>query len=77
MVSRQSGARIVSWLVFAGTFASPVHADMIERKPPRPAPDFPTLEDYYPTQAKRAGQEGGVVIHICVDPSGRLTEPPG
>lgn len=76
MVSRQSGARIVSWLVFAGTFASPVHADMIERKPPRPAPDFPTLEDYYPTQAKRAGQEGGVVIHICVDPSGRLTEPP-
>jgi hypothetical protein len=27
MVSRQSSARIVSWLVFAGALDSPVHAD--------------------------------------------------
>jgi TonB family protein len=58
--------------------AAPVYvkANAVERKPPRPAPDFPILEDYYPLAAKRAGQEGAVVIHICVDSSGRLTEPP-
>jgi TonB family protein len=78
MASRQFRARFVMWVVVAGILASPAcaKADAIERKAPRPAPDFPTLEDYYPVAAKRAGQEGAVVIHICVDPSGRLTEPP-
>ena len=44
-------------------------------KPPRPAPDFPALESYYPAEAKRAGEEGAAIIHFCVDPNGRLTEP--
>lgn len=43
---------------------------------PRPGPNFPTLESYYPAAAKRAGQEGIAVIHFCVDPNGRLTTPP-
>ena len=74
MVSRQSGARIVRWLTIASLLASPAYAGTL--KSPHPAPDFPTLEDYYPVVAKRAGQEGAVAIHVCVDTSGRLTEPP-
>ena len=46
------------------------------RQPPRPGPDFPNLAAYYPMEARRAGQQGSVVIHFCVDPHGRLTEPP-
>lgn len=46
------------------------------RKPPRPGPDFPALESYYPAAAKRAGEEGAAIIHFCVDPRGKLTEPP-
>jgi TonB family protein len=65
-------------LIVAGILGEPeyANADAVALKAPRPAPDFPALEDYYPLQAKRAGQEGAVVIHICVDPGGKLTEPP-
>jgi TonB family protein len=47
-----------------------------ESRGPRPGPNFPTLESYYPATAKRAGQEGAAIIHFCVDPNGRLTEAP-
>ncbi len=43
---------------------------------PRPGPNFPALESYYPEQEKRAYREGTVVIHYCVDTDGRLTQPP-
>ncbi len=43
--------------------------------PPHPGPDFPSLESYYPAAAKRAGQEGATIIHICVDTQGKLIEP--
>lgn len=64
---------VVSGILGALPYSS---SDAGELKSPRPAPDFPTLEDYYPLQAKRAGQQGAVVIHICVDQAGKLTEPP-
>jgi TonB family protein len=78
MVPRPFRLRLATLLVVSGILGASTYAnaDVVERKPPRPAPDFPALEDYYPLQAKRAGQEGAVVIHICVDPGGRLTEPP-
>ena len=47
-----------------------------ETKPPRPGPDFPALESYYPAEAKRAGQEGAAIIRFCVDTEGRLSAPP-
>lgn len=43
---------------------------------PRPGPNFPALESYYPVEARRAGQEGAAIIHFCVDPNGSLTAPP-
>ena len=74
MVSREFRGRFAMWAVVSVILASPAcaNADAMEQKPPRPAPDFPVLEDYYPLSAKRAGQEGAVVILICVDPSGGL-----
>lgn len=51
-------------------------APTVDRKSPRPGPNFPTLESYYPAEAKRAGQEGTTVIHICVGITGTLTAPP-
>jgi hypothetical protein len=36
-----------------------------ETKGPRPGPNFPALESYYPAEAKRAGQEGAAIIHYC------------
>jgi len=43
---------------------------------PGPAKDFPSLDSYYPPAAARAGQEGTVIIHVCVDAQGKLTVPP-
>ena len=54
-----------SWTVSASTSS-----------PPGPAADFPSLDSYYPTAAWRAGQEGIVIIHFCVDAAGKLTESP-
>ncbi len=57
-------------LVSMGAIAEPTS------KAPRPGPNFPSLESYYPEQAKRAGQEGAAIIHFCVDTNGKLTSPP-
>lgn len=42
----------------------------------RMGPDFPSPDSYYPPRARLAGQEGTAVVHACVDPTGKLTEPP-
>jgi TonB family protein len=55
---------------------SAANAHTGDTRGPRPGPNFPTLESYYPAAAKRAGQEGAAIIHYCVDPNGRLTAPP-
>jgi len=47
-----------------------------DRRAPGPAADFPSLDSYYPLAAARAGQQGTVTIHVCVDAHGNLTEPP-
>ena len=58
-------AVLISGLVYAGDY-----------KPPAPAPDFPSLDSYYPPAAARAGQQGTATMHVCVDVHGQLTEPP-
>ena len=37
---------------------------------------FPNVDDYYPDASRRLGEEGLTVVHICVEPDGKLTEPP-
>jgi TonB family protein len=44
--------------------------------PPRLGPDFPKGDPFYPAAEAHWGVEGAVVVHFCVDASGRLTEPP-
>jgi protein TonB len=37
---------------------------------------FPNVDDYYPDASRRLGEEGLVVVDICVGADGKLTEPP-
>ena len=60
-----AAAVLISGLAYAGEF-----------KAPGPAPDFPSLDSYYPPAAARAGQQGTATVHVCVDAHGQLTEPP-
>ena len=73
-------------LTAAGVFAAPANTPKTGAQPdnghpiahqgPGPSRDFPNLDSYYPEVAKRAGQQGTTVIHICVDTTGKLLEPP-
>jgi TonB family protein len=58
-----------------GKLQSPVTRASLLR-PPRPGPGFPAFAAYYPPDAKFLGEEGSVVVHVCVDAAGRLTVPP-
>lgn len=44
--------------------------------PPRPGPDFPSSDSYYPARARLFGRQGTTVIHFCVDAKGHLANPP-
>lgn len=37
---------------------------------------FPDTEDYYPAASKRLGEEGGAVVHVCTDASGKVNQEP-
>jgi TonB family protein len=39
-------------------------------------PGFPIAQDFYPEEAILAGEEGPVVVRVCVDAQGQLTEAP-
>jgi TonB family protein len=41
-----------------------------------PGKGFPKAEDYYPSASRRLGEEGMPVVKVCLDPDGKLTEPP-
>ncbi|MBV8854855.1 MAG: energy transducer TonB [Sinobacteraceae bacterium] len=41
-----------------------------------PGKNFPNTEDYYPSASKRLGESGSVIVHACVNASGKLTEEP-
>jgi protein TonB len=53
--------------------------------PPKPTnvvaarPDlkrFPSSEDYYPAASKRLGEQGSIVLRVCVGPNGKLEGEP-
>lgn len=48
----------------------------VKMTPPRPGPDFPNPESFYPIQARRLFLEGSTVVHYCVDATGNLSGPP-
>ena len=48
----------------------------VSRVAPKPGKNFPSSEDYYPPASKRLGETGTSTVHVCVNPSGRLTEDP-
>lgn len=64
------------------TVSDPVPSQL----PPAPAPmkrvlggpgkGFPNFADYYPSAARRLGEQGNAAVQVCVDPSGRLTSEP-
>ncbi|HEY0801562.1 MAG TPA: energy transducer TonB [Steroidobacteraceae bacterium] len=41
-----------------------------------PGTGFPNPDDYYPAAEIRRGQQGNVIVQVCVDASGRLTSYP-
>jgi protein TonB len=41
-----------------------------------PGNGFPVADDFYPSAAKRLGEEGSTTVRVCVDASGRLTAAP-
>jgi TonB family protein len=38
--------------------------------------NFPNSADYYPAASMRLGEEGSAIVHVCVAPTGRLSEDP-
>ena len=71
-----ASATFTAWANTQGDGAPVDTGHDVQRTAPRPGPDFPSLDSYYPPAAKRAGQQGTAVIHVCVDSVGKLTEPP-
>lgn len=69
----------------ANTAITNVTTKHTEAPPPRPAgahtgpgpgKNFPNTEDYYPPASQRLGEEGAANVHVCVAPTGKITEPP-
>ena len=48
----------------------------VKTVPPRPGPDFPNPESFYPVEPKRHFIEGTTVLHFCTDETGRLSDTP-
>ena len=44
--------------------------------PPRAGKNFPNSDDFYPDASRRLNEEGVAVVHACVAPTGKLSEPP-
>ena len=58
------------------TEAPPPVAKATTRTPPGPGKGFPNTEDYYPNASRRLEEQGIVVVNVCVDQSGKLTQEP-
>jgi len=54
----------------------PVAAKAVNRVGGGPDKHFPSSDDYYPASSKRMGEQGHVVVHVCVGANGKITEPP-
>lgn len=56
--------------------APPPPARATSRTAPGPGKGFPNTEDYYPNASRRLEEQGIVVLNVCVDQSGKLTQEP-
>jgi periplasmic protein TonB len=56
--------------------APPPVARATTRTPVGPGKNFPATEDYYPQASRRLEEQGVVVVDVCVDPNGKLTQEP-
>jgi len=56
--------------------APPPVAKAVTRTPVGPGKGFPATEDYYPQASRRLEEQGVVVVNVCVDPSGKLSQEP-
>jgi TonB family protein len=75
------GAALTACLL-AGCSATPPRSAQTGADPPvkvvplGPGAGFPDAALFYPPEARRQGIQGTVVMHICTDGAGRLTEEP-
>lgn len=58
----------------ASSEGPPLH--VVTRVQGGPGAGFPSANDFYPSPAIRAGEQGNVTVQVCVDPRGRLTSEP-
>jgi periplasmic protein TonB len=49
---------------------------LVNRVPGGPGAGFPASDAFYPAAARRLGEEGAVMLNVCVDAAGRLTAIP-
>lgn len=54
----------------------PPRAHELSRVPGGPGVGFPNPDDFYPSVPRGLGQEGNVIVQVCVDTKGRLTNEP-
>jgi len=48
----------------------------VSRVPGGPGAGFPNAQEFYPSSARRLGEQGVAAVRVCVDASGRLRGPP-
>lgn len=56
--------------------APPPVAKAVARTPVGPGKNFPATEDYYPQASRRLEEQGVVIVDVCVDANGKLTQEP-
>jgi periplasmic protein TonB len=54
----------------------PPVAKATTRTAPGPGKGFPATEDYYPSASRRLEEQGVVVVNVCVDTNGKLSQAP-
>ena len=56
--------------------SQPMPRRVVSRVMGGPGKGFPNTDDYYPSAARRIGEQGISAVRVCVDEKGRLTEAP-
>ena len=56
--------------------STPMPQRAVSRVMGGPGKGFPNTDDYYPSAARRLGEQGISAVRVCVDEKGRLTEAP-
>ena len=62
---------IVKRVVRAAPAPAPVRVTPLEAI----ARDFPSTDSYYPDASRRLGEQGTALVHMCIGPGGRVSDP--